>query len=154
MPRINRNELLAGIMTAKGVQSATWPRRVNKNVKKCTNCDSETATHEGDEFCNNCNAFVTTYESREANEGDIVTMQFLPKINPNGMKNWTPKEGGICFNAPTQAIADAIKRRNGLLGVTKMSETTTSDLRAKPRMLPVNDVTTWKAEGIVYEVVG
>lgn len=126
MPRITRNEFIAGMQAIKSVQSVTWKRRVDKIVK-------------GEKI---------------AEKGDIVTMQFIPKINHNGTKNWRPVPGGQCFGVATKAEADAIKRRKGLVGVLKMSETGTNDTRAVPRTIPVFDVETWRAEGVDYEVVG
>jgi len=152
MPQIRRDEMVVGMQAVKTVQSATWRRRGDKVVNRCVNCESETATHEGERFCNHCNCFVPTYKSTEAAEGDLVTMQFIPRINPNGTKNWTPA-GGECFGVATRAEADAIKRKHGLVGVLKMSETATGDMRALPRVIPVDDVVTWKAEGVEYEVV-
>lgn len=126
MERITRLQFIAGMQAVKGVQSAKWARRVDKKVRGIV----------------------------VAEAGDIVTMQFIPKINPRGTKNWSPVDGGQCFGVETREQADAIKRRRGLVGVLKMSETDTSDTRAVPRTIPVFDVTHWKAEGIEYEIVG
>jgi len=124
MTRITRQELLAGIMTVKTIQSATWKRRVDKKNKQ---------------------------GNIIARAGDIVTMQFLPRIK-NGTKNWTPK-GGYCFGVATKQQADKIKFDKGLLAVLKMSENNTNDTKAVPRTIPLNDIETWKAEGIEYVVV-
>jgi len=93
-------------------------------------------------------------------------MQFIPKIPPDGTVNWTPA-GGFMFGAKTRADAERIRKRAGLFPVLKMGEqvpTTdsdelrrmiaTGDLRAVPRCFGVEDVETWKAEGIEYEIVG
>ena len=125
MPRITHNEFIAGMQVVAGVQSATWARRVAKKVRG----------------------------EIVANVGDVVTMQFIPKINPQGTKNWEPK-GGQCFGVATREQADAIKRRKGLVGVLKMSETGTNDTRGVPRTIPVFDVDTWTAEGVTYDVEG
>ncbi len=123
--RITRDEFIAGMQAVTSVQSATWKRRVDKKNK----------------------SGVVVAEA-----GDIVSMQFIPRINPNGTKNWRPV-GGQCFGVATRTEADAIKRRKGLVGVLKMSETDTNDTRGVPRTIPVYDVETWKAEGIEYEIV-
>lgn len=123
---ITHREFIAGMQAVEGVQSATWKRRVDKVVK-------------GEVV---------------AKKGDVVTMQFIPKINPKGTKNWTPVKGGQCFGVATRDEANAIKKRNGLVGVLKMSETNTNDTRGLPRTIPVFDVETWKAEGIEYKIVG
>jgi hypothetical protein len=95
---------------------------------------------------------VTPYQRFDARKGDVVTMQFIPRINPNGTKNWTPVEGGQCFGVATREEADAIKRRKGLVGVMKMSETGTGDLRAEPRTIPVFDLETLTIEGETHEI--
>ncbi len=123
---ITRNEAIAAVSGAvKTVQSATWKRRVDKKVR------GETI----------------------AKAGDIVTMQFIPKINPNGTKNWTPVPGGQCFGVATREQADAIKLRKGLVGVLKMSETDTNDLRGVPRTIPVFDLETLTFEGQTHDIV-
>jgi len=165
MPSITRDQFLAGLSTVKTIQSVTWHRRVKKIVHRCVNCEAETATHEGERFCNACNAFVATYQSTEAEQGDIVRMQFIPRINPNGTKNWTPA-GGYMFNAPTREAAEAIKREKGLFQCLKMSEQVPADANANelarlvasgdlpsvPRCFGVDDVKTWAAEGQVYTI--
>lgn len=126
MPTITRNEAIAAVGGAvTTVMSATWHRRVDKKVR----------------------GKVT------AKAGDIVTMQFIPRINPKGTKNWTPKPGGQCFGVATREQADEIKRRNGLVGVLKMSETGTNDTRALPRTIPVFDLDALTFEGQTYEIV-
>jgi hypothetical protein len=166
MPNIRRNEMLAGLTAVRTIQSVTWRRRRDKIVKRCVNCEAETATHRGDRFCNGCNEFVGTYDSTEAAAGDVVRMQFIPRINPDGTKNWTPA-GGFIFNAKSRAEAEAIKRRKGLFQCLKMGEQMpddaeanevaalvhSGDLRALPRCFGVNDVETWTAEGQTYTVV-
>ena len=124
---ITRNEAIAAISGAvKTVMSATWKRRVNKKVR------GETI----------------------ATAGDIITMQFIPKINPKGTKNWKPVPGGQCFGVATREQADAIKRRKGLVGVLKMSETGTDDPRGVPRTIPVFDLETLTFEGQTHTIVG
>ncbi len=123
---ITRMEAIAAVGGAvPTIMSATWKRRVDKKVR------GETV----------------------ARAGDIVTMQFIPRINPNGTKNWTPK-GGQCFGVATRAQADAIKRRAGLVGVLKMSETGTADTRGVPRTIPVFDLETLTIEGQTHRIVG
>lgn len=123
---ITRLEALAAISGAvKTVMSATWKRRVNKMVRGVV----------------------------VAKAGDIVTMQFIPRINSNGTKNWTPVPGGQCFGVATREQADAIKRRKGLVGVLKMSETGTNDTRALPRTIPVFDLETLTFEGQTHRIV-
>ena len=166
MARITRDEFLAGLATVKTIQSVTWRRRRDKYVHRCVNCEAETAIHKGERFCNTCNAFVPTYKSKEAEAGDIVRMQFIPRINPNGTKNWTPA-GGYMFNAPTREAAEEIKRRKGLFQCLKFSEQVPSDdanelaalvasgdLPSLPRCFGVNDIETWTAEGVTHEIVG
>lgn len=152
MPRISRNQFIVGMQAVKGIQSATWNRRVNKKVNRCTACNTEIAKHRGQDYCNLCQDFVRSYQVHEASEGDQVTMQFISNINHQGTKNWTPS-GGQCFGVATREQAEEIKRRKGLVGVTKMSETETGDLRAVPRVIPVYDVVSWRAEGVDYEIV-
>jgi len=127
MPRISRAEAIAVVGGACGnkVVSATWRRRVDKKVRGVV----------------------------VAEAGDIVTMQFIPKIPANGTKNWTPVPGGQCFGVATREQADAIKRRKGLVGVLKMSETDTNDTRALPRTIPIFDVEEMTVEGVTYDVV-
>ncbi len=163
---MTRNEFLAGLTTVKTIQSVTWRRRTDKFVNRCVTCEAETASHRGERFCNDCDAFVATYRSKEASAGDVVRMQFIPRINPNGTKNWTPA-GGYMFNAPSQAAADVIKRRKGLFQCLKFSEQVPSenrdelaalvasgDLPSVPRCFGVNDIETWTAEGQTHEIVG
>jgi len=121
MTTIRRHLLKAAILAAKGIQSTTWTREGDKKVKGVV----------------------------VAEAGDIVSMQFIPKINPNGTKGWTPK-GGNCFNSPN---ADEIRKRRNLLTVTKMSETGTNDPRATIRNIPLNKVTIWQANGVLTYVV-
>jgi len=153
MPQITSRQLIAAIATTPGIQSATWSRRTDKWEKRCPRCDgNQIARHEKQDHCNDCHADVTASRVKVASEGDEVTLQFHRKINPNGTKNWTPA-GGQCFGVATKAEADEIKRKKGLIGVLKMSETGTGDIRAMPRVIPVFDVERYKAEGIEYEVV-
>lgn len=150
---ITRREAIAVISGAvKTVQSATWKRRVDKYVNRCPNCEAQVARHAGDWVCKD-HGVVTPFKSLEARKGDIVTMQFIPQINPNGTKNWTPN-GGQCFGVATHEQANEIKRRKGLIGVLKMSETGTGDLRAEPRTIPVFDLDTLTFEGQTHEIVG
>lgn len=150
---ITRIEAIAAVSGAvTTVQSATWKRRVDKRVNRCPNCEAQVARHAGDWLCKK-HGVVTPYKSLEARKGDIVTMQFIPKINPGGTKNWTPN-GGQCFGVATQAEANAIKQRRGLVGVMKMSETGTGDLRAEPRTIPVFDLETLTFEGRTHSIVG
>lgn len=152
MATITRNEAIAAVSGAvTTIQSATWKRRVDKKVNRCPNCETQVARHNGVWICKTHGA-VTPYQSLEARKGDIVTMQFIPKINPRGTKNWTPVPGGQCFGAATRAEADEIKRRNGLIGVMKMGEGT--DLRAEPRTIPVFDLLTLTFEGKTCRIVG
>lgn len=124
---ITRLEALAAVSGAvTTVQSATWRRRVDKKVR-------------GEVI---------------AKAGDLVTMQFIPRINSRGTKNWTPVRGGQCFGVATRAEADAIKRRHGLVGVLKMSETATNDQRGVPRTIPVFDLDTLTFEGQTHKIVG
>lgn len=166
MQTITRGQLVAALHTAKRIQSVTWQRRVDKAVFRCITCDAETALHRGQRFCNDCNDFVATYKSMEATEGDVVRMQFIPQINPKGTKNWTPA-GGFLFNAPSKAEADRIKEKHGLFQCLKMSEqvptddanelarlVSAGDLPALPRVFGISDVTTYSAEGEMYQVVG
>lgn len=122
--KITHNELVIGMQVVSGIQSATWTRRVDKKKQG----------------------------KIVAKAGDKVTMQFIAKINPNGTKNWTPS-GGQCFGVATKDRADAIKRHKGLVAVLKMSETGREGTRGVPRVIPVYDVETWKAEGVTYQVV-
>lgn len=126
MPNLRMNEVLAVVGGACGqkVLAASWRRRVDKKVRGVV----------------------------VASSGDLVTMQFIPKIPANGTKNWEPK-GGHCFGVATAAQANAIKRRKGLVGVLKMSETGTNDTRAVPRTIPVFDLETITVEGETYDVV-
>ena len=149
---ITRNEAIAAVSGAvKTVQSATWRRRTDKKVNRCPNCEKQVARHAGVWVCSE-HGEVTPYQSFDARKGDVVTMQFIPKINPNGTKNWTPN-GGQCFGVATRAEADAIKRRKGLVGVLKMSEKGTGDLRAVPRTIPVFDLQTLTFEGQTHRIV-
>ena len=165
MPNITRQDFLAGITAVRTIQSVTWRRRRDKIVKRCVNCEAETAIHRGERFCNDCNEFVGTFDSTEAKAGDVVRMQFIPRINANGTKNWTPA-GGFIFNAKSRAEAEQIKRDKGLVQCLKMGEQVPTDdanelarlvhagdLRALPRCFGVNDVETWTAEGVTYTVV-
>lgn len=150
---ITRNEAIAAVSGAvKTIQSATWRRRTDKKVNRCPNCKTQVTRHTGAWICFN-HGEVTPYQSLEARKGDIVTMQFIPRINPNGTKNWTPN-AGQCFGVATRAQADAIKRRRGLVGVMKMSETGTSDMRAEPRTIPVFDLEFLTFEGQTHRIVG
>ncbi len=150
---ITRNQAIAAVSGAvPTIQSATWARRTDKRVNRCPNCESQVGRHAGDWVCKN-HGVVTPYQSLEARKGDIVTMQFIPRINPNGTKNWTPN-GGQCFGVATREQADAIKRRKGLVGVMKMSEKRTSDLRGEPRTIPVFDLLTLTFEGQTHEIRG
>ena len=161
---MDRQTFIAGLSTVKTIQSVTWRRRRDKFVKRCVNCETETARHKGDDFCNKCNAFVPTFKSKDAAAGDIVRMQFIPRINPEGTKNWTPA-GGFCFNAPTREAAEAIKLEKGLFQCLKFSEQVptedanelarlvhSGDLPSVPRMFGVADVETWTAEGETHEI--
>ncbi len=153
MPTITRNEALAAVSGAvKTVQSATWKRRTDKKVNRCPNCETQVARHAGKWVCPE-HGVVTPCKSIEAHKGDIVTMQFIPKINPNGTKNWTPN-GGQCFGVATREQADAIKRSRGLVGVLKMSEKGSPDLRGIPRTIPVFDLQTLTFEGQTHTIVG
>lgn len=153
MPEIRREQAIAAASGAvRTIQSATWRRRRDKRVNRCPECATQCARHESQWVCPSGCGVVNPYKSLEARKGDIVTMQFTPKIPATGTKNWTPA-GGFCFNAATQEEADAIKRNRGLLGVLKMSETGTGDLRAEPRTIPIFDVETIKIEGVTYNVV-
>lgn len=163
MPQaITRAEMLQGIQASNRIQSATWHRRVNKIVKRCTACDTETASHGGERFCNTCTEFVATYDSHEADEGDLITMNFIPRI-PERTKNFTPA-GGFLFNAPDRETAEQMKREHGLIQALKMDESiplttetgeiirriATGDLKAVPRLIPIPDVVSWKANGVEY----
>ena len=125
MATITRNQAIAAVGGAvRTIMSATWRRRVDKKV--------------GGKVV--------------ARAGDIVTMQFLPKIK-QGTKNWTPVPGGQCFGVATRAEADAIKRRNGLVGVLKMSEKGTKDTQGVPRTIPVFDLDSLTFEGATYDII-
>lgn len=151
---ITRLEAIAAVSGAvTTVQSATWQRRVDKYTNCCPICDKQVARHAGDWVCSE-HGVTNPCKRLDARKGDIVTMQFIPKINPRGTKNWTPVDGGQCFGVATRAEADAIKRRRGLVGVMKMSETGTGDLRAEPRTIPVFDLETLTFEGQTHEIVG
>lgn len=152
MPTITRNEAIAAISGAvKTVQSATWKRRGDKHTNCCPNCDKQVARHAGEWVCGE-HGNVSPYKRLDARKGDVVTMQFIPRINPNGTKNWTPN-GGQCFGVATREQADAIKLRKGLVGVMKMSETGTGDLRAEPRTIPAFDLETLTFEGETFDIV-
>lgn len=163
MPLIQRNLMVVGMQTSKHIQSATWRRRTNKITRHCINCDRKTASHRGKDFCNHCNQFVSVITRKEADKGDLIRMNFIPKIPPEGTKNFTPK-GGFLFNAPSQTVADRIKHNDGLILVLKMGETIpqetprheierwikTNDVPALPRCIPIPDVIEWKADGVCY----
>ena len=148
---ISREQLIAGILTEGGIQSATWDRKTDKRVKRCVRCNSEAAKHGKEWFCNACDTTTDVWSDKVASKGDEVTLQFRRPLNHAGTKNWTPA-GGFMFNAPTRDAANAIKRRRGLIQVCKMSETETDDLRAMPRCVPVYLVRKWKAGGVEYQV--
>lgn len=151
---ITRLEAIAAVSGAvPTIQSATWRRRVDKHVNRCPNCEAQVARHTGDWVCK-VHGVVTPYRSLEARKGDIVTMQFVPRINPRGTRNWTPVPDGQCFGVATREQADAIKARKGLVGVMKMSEKGTGDLRAEPRTIPVFDLETLRFEGQTHRIVG
>lgn len=122
MPNLTSNETLAAVVCGHTMRAAMWRRRVDKKVRGVT----------------------------VAEAGDIVTMQFIPKINHNGTKNWRPVPGGQCFGVATKAQADAIKARKGLVGVLKMSETDTNDTRGVPRTIPVFDLETITVDGVTF----
>lgn len=161
--RISRNEMIIGMLTNNHIQSATWSRRTNKITKYCIICNSQTASHKGQQFCNHCQTNTQTYKQQDAEQGDMVTMQFIPKI-PHKTKNFTPT-GGFLFNARSKDEAEQIKRNRGLIQALKMGETLpeftptgeihrriqTGDLQAVPRLIPVFDVIQWKSDGIEYE---
>jgi len=163
---ISRQDFLAGLVTVNTIQSITWHRRCEKVVKCCDNCGAETATHDGSQFCNECNDFVPTSPCVAAEAGDLVRMQFIRRINREGTKNWTPS-GGHLFNAPTQEAVEAIKRQKGIFQCLKFSEqvpddadagelarlVNAGDLPAVPRCFRVNDIETWTAEGRTYRIV-
>lgn len=150
---ITRNEAIAAVNGAvTTIMSATWKRRTDKTVNRCPNCEKQVARHAGQWVCSE-HGIVTPYKSVEARKGDIVTMQFIPKINPHGTRNWTPNNGQ-CFGVATREQANEIKRHCGLVGVLKMSEKSTNDLRGEPRTLPVFDLDTLKVEGVIHEIVG
>jgi len=150
---LTRNEAIAAVSGAvTTIMSATWLRRRDKLVNRCPECDAQVARHAGIWTCRT-HGEVTPYQSCEGKKGDVVTLQFRAKINPRGTKNWTPVEGGQCFGVATREEADAIKREHGLVGVLKMSETATNDLRAEPRTIPVFDLTTLTVEGVTHEIV-
>lgn len=148
---ISRDQLIAGILTEPGFQSATWDRKTDKLVNRCIVCNSEVARIRRDWFCNDCDAVVGTWKEKVASKGDEVTLQFRRPLNHVGTKNWKPA-GGFMFNAPTREAAEAIKRSRGLIQVCKVSETGTDDLRATPRCVPVYLVRRWRAGGIIYIV--
>lgn len=148
---ISRNQLIAGICTQGGIQSATWDRKTDKWVNRCSICNAECARHGKEWFCNACDSNVSTWREKMASKGDEVTLQFRRPLNHEGTKNWTPA-GGFMFGAATRGEAEAIKRRRGLIQVCKMSETGTNDLRAMPRCIPVFLIRKWKSGGVDYEV--
>jgi len=165
MPKISRQEFAVGTQVVRTIQSITFRRRCDKFVKRCINCNTEIATIKGKKFCRNCNSIVDTYDIKKANKGDIVSLQFIPKI-PQKTVNFEVA-GGFFANAKSKAEAEKIKKKHGLIQCLKMGEQmpdntnvddarnmiASGDLRAVPRCFGVNDVITWKAEGETYEIV-
>jgi len=111
MQTIKREEMIAGIVSIRTIQSATWKRRSGEN------------------------------------RGEVESMQFISKI-PEKTVNFQ-RAGGFAFNASSKELADELKKRAGLISVLKMN----GEVKAVPRFLPVNDILTWKAEGIEYKVI-
>lgn len=124
MRTISRTDLRIGLITVNGIQSATWTRKVAKK-------------QDG---------------SIVSKSGNKVTMQFITKFNRKGTKNWEPSGGNI-FNVASKKSASDILRKNNLIVVLKMSETGTDDVRAVPRVIPIDRITRWKAEGKTYKVI-
>ncbi len=169
MPTITRNEALARIVTTGRILSATWPRRVDKFVNRCNACNAETASHKGVKVCNRCNDNVNTHRSLEAEAGDLIRMQFIPKIAtpdsaPMKSKNFTGVGGNI-FNAPTFEAGQEKLRQKGLIQCWKMGEQVPTDdagdlrrlvsagsLPAVPRTLPIPDLETITFDGTTYDI--
>lgn len=162
--RITRNEVLAivsGENDARkvGIISASWRARRDKKINRCPYCNATVARHVQEWVCDD-HGVVTPYRETVRRKGDIITRQFIPTINRNKTtKNWTgvteenAGKDGQCFNAATKAEADAIKRRHGLVGVTRMSGDA-GDKQGVPITIPVYDLDTITFEGATYEIVG
>jgi len=161
----------ARIFTTSKICSAKWRRRSDKFVHRCIECDADTASHRGERFCNNCDAFVQTYKAKEASKGDIIQMQFIPKIAANRdsemkSKNFTGVGGNI-FNADTFEQGQETLRNKGLIQCWKMGEQVptdnaddlrgliaSGDLQGVPRCLPVGDLVEISFDGETHEIVG
>ena len=136
--------ILEAIKRSTKICSAKWRRRTDKYVWRCVACNADTATHQGERFCNACDAFVPTYKAKEASKGDIVQMQFIPKIaaNRDAMKgkNFTGKGGNI-FNADTFEQGQAILQNKGLIQCWKMGEQVpTDDANELRRMIATGEM--------------
>lgn len=169
MSTITSDRVMARLVTTSKICSAKWRRRTDKSVNRCVNCETETASHKGEQFCKACNCNVTTYKSKEARKGDIIQMQFIPKIAANRLhamksKNFTGVGRNI-FNAPTFAEGQEILRKTGNIQVWKMGEQVptdnaddlramiaTGDLQGVPRCLPVGDLVEITFDGETHEI--
>jgi hypothetical protein len=158
MPTITRDETLAVVGGAvNSIMSATWKRRGDKKENRCPTCNATLARHVRQWVCTD-HGVVNPVRITVANKGDLITRQFIPKINrEKRTKHWTgvTKENsgkdGQCFNAPTREAADAIKRENGLVGVLKMSGDA-GDKQGVPITIPVFDLQTITFEGTTYDI--
>ncbi len=169
MPTITRDEALARIVTTGRILGASWKRRVAKFVHRCNVCNAETASHNGVRVCNACNDNVNTHRTKDAEAGDLIRMQFIPKINdgtrpPMKSVNFTGV-GGHIFNAATHEAGQATLRRKGLVQCWKMGEQVPTDnagelrrmvsagsLPAVPRTLPIPDLETITFDGTTYDI--
>lgn len=159
MPTITRDETLAVVGGAvNSIMSATWKRRGDKKETRCPTCDATLARHVRQWVCTTHGVVRNPKRVTVANAGDLITRQFIPKINPaKRTKHWTgvtmgnSGKDGQCFNAPTREAADAIKRNRGLVGVLKMSGDA-GDKQGVPITIPVFDLETITFEGTTYDI--
>lgn len=159
MPTITRDETLAAVGGGvKTIMSATWRRRTDKKENRCPRCNATLARHVQEWVCDD-HGVVNPVRTKTGAKGDIINRQFLPKINDRKQtKNWTgvteenSGKDGQCFNAPTRAAANAIKRRTGTVGVLKMSGDR-GDKQGVPITVPVYDFITITFEGTTYDII-
>lgn len=157
---ITRDEAIAAVSGAvPTIMSATWKRRSDKKENRCPYCCDTLARHAQKWVCSE-HGEVQAVRTTVAAKGDLITRQFIPKINAaKQTKNWTgvteenSGKDGQCFNAATREQADAIKARNGLVGVLKMSGDA-GDKQGVPITIPVFDLETLTFEGQTHEIVG
>lgn len=157
---ITRNEAIAAVSGAvKTIMSATWRRRSDKKENRCPYCNDTLARRVQAWYCTE-HGEVRPVRKTIAAKGDLITRQFIPKINTaKRTKNWTgvtmenSGKDGQCFNAATREEADAIKARKGLVGVLKMSGDA-GDKQGVPITIPVFDLETLTFEGQTHEIVG